>query len=428
MGWLFRVLFGLDPGEVPPGGVARFELAGMPAGFWAAAALAIGVLSAVLVILIYRRESELGAWKRAVLTGLRLLALALVIIVLLNPRLVVVLEARRLAQTLLLVDGSGSMAYRDRYEGAERAAVERASGLDPGSGESGGPTRAELVAAALERSDLVGKMGRANRPRPYLFDEVLTAEEPAALAGAVREAPRAEKSTWLGSAIRGALDAARADPVAAVVVISDGKSNGGDSLAGAASELESRGIPLHALGVGRIDLPKNIAVAEVNAPEVAESGLPIRIRVRIRATGFPGDAQVKLSRKRSGEQGYEPVGTETVQLAAFEAEAVVNLTDVPPRDGRYRFLAQVEARPGEETARDNQRTAEVVVAGEKCRVLLIAGGPSREYRYLTRFFIRDPGIQVSAWLQSADREAPQDGDLVLRALPRTVPVNTMVLP
>jgi hypothetical protein len=171
--------------------------------------------------------------------------------------------------------------------------------------------------------------------------------------------------------------------------------------------------------VGRIDLPRNIAVAEVNAPEVAESGLPIRIRVRVRASGYPGPAEVKLSRKRAGEKGYEPVGSETVQLAAFEAEAVVNLTDIPPRDGRYRYLAEVATRPGEETNRDNQRVAEVMVAAEKCRVLVVAGGPSREYRYLTRFFIRDPGIQVSAWLQSADHEAPQDGDLVLRALPAT---------
>jgi len=424
--WL-RALLGLEEGEIPQGGITRLEFAGMPQGWWALAAVLILALAVALVVLVYRRESELGPGKRILLAGLRLFALALVVLVLLNPRLAVELRARKPAQTILLADGSGSMGTVDQYEPADGRLLGRVTGLDVVSGydrdRNRGPNRARLVGAALERSRLVEELARRNPVRCYAFGEGIEAVEGKDLPGAVRKAPEAGKSTWIGSAIREAVDAAGSQLVAGVVLISDGRLSGGEPLAGARAELEARGIPVHVLGVGKMNLRKNISILEVNAPEVAETGLPLRIRVRVRSTGYPGESggsgeiEATLSRARAGERAYQPIGSQMISLRSFTTEEVVNFTDIPPRNGRYHYLVEIEPQPGEEKDWDNRSRVDVLVASESCRVLLIAGSPNFEFRYLRNFFLRDPGIQLSSWLQSADPAFPQEGDLPIKALP-----------
>ncbi len=426
--WL-RLLLGLDDGEIPAGGVTRLEWTGLRGGWWTPAVVALIAAAIALVVLIYRRERELPIGRRLVLTALRLIALGAVAVVLLHPRLTVELQARREAQTLLLVDGSGSMCVRDLYTSEERQKIRRAAGVDPASfghvaGQRAGQmdraaSRAELAAAAIEHAGLAEKLGRANRLRVFSFDEEISAVAPEKLAAALARASAQSRPTWIGSAVRGAIESARADPIAAVVLVSDGRSNGGDALAAAAVDLEARGIPLHAVAVGRVDVEKNLAVAELNVPEVAETGIPLRIRVRIRISGYPGDVEVRLWRLRVGERKAERVGQETVAAADGETESVVFMTDLPPRDGRYRYTAEVEAREGEVNRKDNSRSAETVVASEKCRLLLVSSGPSYLFQFLKTFLIRDAGLQVSCWLQNADPKAPQDGDLPLKKLPAT---------
>ncbi len=421
--WL-RTLLGLEEGEIPQEGIARLEFAGMPQGWWAVAAFFIVVLAVGLVVLIYRRESELSRVKRVVLTALRVGALALLVLVLLNPRIAVEIQARRPARTVLLADGSGSMNSVDRYDSSEGRRIQRITGLDMDpwydGGRGEGPTRAQIVAAALERSSLVEELSRNNQVRCYSFGEGIEAVDAGKLPAAVLAAPQAKASTWIGTALREAVDAAGAQLVAGLVLISDGRSSGGESLTGAQAELEARGIPVHVLGVGKLDIKKNITIADVKAPEVAETGLPLRVQVRVRSTGYPGDVQLTLSRALSGERSYRAIAAETITLREFASEEIVNFTDVPPRDGRYHYLAEIEPQPGEEKDWDNRRRVDVVVASEGCRVLLIAGSPNFEYRYVRNFFIRDPGVQISCWLQSADPRFPQEGDLTIRSLPGTL--------
>ena len=57
------------------------------------------------------------------------------------------------------------------------------------------------------------------------------------------------------------------------------------------------------------------------------------------------------------------------------------------------------------------------VIDTRTRVLLIAGGPSWDYRYVTTLLQRDDTIDVSCWLQSADLSAVRDGDIVIDHLP-----------
>jgi len=272
--WL-RLLLGLGPEEVPPGGVTRFEFAGMPHGPWAVIAFIILVLAVALIVLLYRRETEVGRLRKSVLASLRLLALALVVLVILNPRLAVEIQARRPARTILLVDGSGSMAS---WTGTSAARPSRSAGIGarcPPAG-TGGLVRRRLPGGAR------GGRDRAERSRGEAR-EVEPAERVRLRRGRrgvrSRGAPRDRAEGRRGG--EGHLDRVRPPRRPRSRRAGAGRGRGPPLRRalerrrlplGAKAELASRGIPLHAVGVGKLETRKNIAIEELTAPEVAEAG------------------------------------------------------------------------------------------------------------------------------------------------------------
>ena len=57
------------------------------------------------------------------------------------------------------------------------------------------------------------------------------------------------------------------------------------------------------------------------------------------------------------------------------------------------------------------------ILDDQMRVLVIAGSPTYDYRFLTRMLERDATVDVSTWLQSADVGAVRDGDTIITELP-----------
>jgi hypothetical protein len=424
MGAWLRFLFGLDAGEVPAGAESRLELTGMPRG--TAGWLALLVLAAAIafIVALYRRERELGRLQRTVLASLRLAALAVVCWMLLDPRMLTVLVHKRPAHTLVLLDTSASMAQVDPLEAKERAALEAVTGL----GLRQGKPRAELALAALEHAGVIERLAEKNRVAAFTFDEVLRAVEK--LVKDAVPAPRGQE-TRLGDALRGAIAAAGAEPIAAAVLLTDGRSNGGERLDRAAAEAALRGVPVHAVLVGRSRDPKNLAVLELAGPDLAEPGVPLRIQARVEVGGTEEPAAIKLSRQPLKGGARETV--EARQLDPSRQRRTLNLVfgDKLPEKGVYRYFLTIERQAGETSVADNQKEVRVTAAEERCRVLVLTCAPNSEYRFLTRYLIREDGLQVSCWNASSDPGVPQDGDVVIREVPQSAeklrPYDTVVL-
>ncbi len=68
---------------------------------------------------------------------------------------------------------------------------------------------------------------------------------------------------------------------------------------------------------------------------------------------------------------------------------------------------------------DNRRDATVRALDNKMRVLIVAGAPTWEFRYLSRLLERDATVDVSCWLQSADETALPEGNTPLLRFPGT---------
>lgn len=406
--WL-RFLLGLDEGEVPQGGDCRWEFSGLPQGPALLAALILLLGTVLFIILLYRKEHGLKGWQRLLLSALRLGALALVIWILLNPRVITETHVTRPGKTLLLFDTSLSMAQND------------SAAVPPPGGSRGGPvlssaSRSAQAFQALQKSRLVRRLEEKNRVQLYTFDGAL---KPASAIDSLDDVAPAGEETRLGEAIGQAVQEAGSDPLAAVVVVSDGRSNAGPGpLELLAGPIEKLRVPIHAAAAGREQALKNIAVTALSAPEVTEVGFPLQLEGKVRITGIR--APVKAALKRSGPKGKQKTLIEErkIEPAGLVFETQLKFVDIPPEKGTYRYSLEIlPALPEETSNRDNQREAAVKAAEETCRLLLVAGSSSPEFIFLKNFAIRDDGIQASCWLSAADPGYPQDGDIVLKKPP-----------
>jgi hypothetical protein len=179
----------------------------------------------------YARERVHPA-MRVVLTGLRLAAFALLLFVLARPVRVERREEIFAPEVLVLVDDSASMRRMDAYGGdeTERAKLEALGGKPPSE-----TSRLELVQRALAAHVLPPLEEEGYDVRLYAFSEALTPlDSPANLSG--RGA-----GTHLGDALTRALATHRGRHVTDVVVLSDGRQNGGLPLTDAARTAAAAG-------------------------------------------------------------------------------------------------------------------------------------------------------------------------------------------
>ena len=120
-----------------------------------------------------------------------------------------------------------------------------------------------------------------------------------------------------------------------------------------------------------------------------------------------------------GDTSYELLQTEQISIQGMDLEVMLNFSDMLIREGSYRYFVDIQPIDGEESDRDNEKFADVTVVNQKRRILLLGGSPSFLFRFLRDFFLRDPGIQLSTWLQCADLNYPQDGNVPISRPPAT---------
>ena len=177
-----------------------------PIPWWLTLAAAAAIAS--LAYLAYRRPPvPLSIARRSALTALRALSMALLVFFLCRPIIMRPPEGRGGVVVPILVDGSRSMRVAD---------------VD-------GRPRIERAVSVLER-DLLPALGNGFKPELLVFGEALVpAASPSEVGATARQ-------TDLGGALAAVRDRYRGQPLAAIVVISDGGDTGGSHVVGADDE------------------------------------------------------------------------------------------------------------------------------------------------------------------------------------------------
>ncbi len=413
---------------------------------WAPPVIVFGSLALiVLVWQIYKRERGTAAPAfKTMLALFRLAALAALVFILLAPAVVVATSELKEAYVIILADKSDSMDLADRYRDEELAArLAYATGLseelnpseplDPDIAQKlRAMSRADIANRVLANPqfDLVGRIANHSKVRQFVFASTISSAptpEPSddmkrvfgrlalpAPAGTVRPLfiTPGGPTTQIGESLRDAVAELRGQRIAAVVILSDWCSNSGISPVEAlrlASDAPSS-FPIIAVGVGDPAEQRDIVVSSVSANAVAFLNDPLVFNVAIEQSGYDG-LKVPLQ-LRIGEN---IVATKEITLAA--GRKYHTISHKPPKKGIFKYTVSVPVRIDELSDKNNSTDHTVTVKDDKIRVLLIAGGPTWEWRHWKPALMRDRSIELSAWLQSADQGWAMAGGKQVTQLP-----------
>ena len=393
------------------------------------------VLLLAYVWWMYHREARTVPLAKAiVLATLRTTALAALVVFFLG------LEKRSSSQVVepsrvaVLVDTSLSMdlpAAESTSSDRESRAAKAQSLL----------VNTELIEAlrATHDVDLVA-VGESARPFTYLAK---TTEEKTSQAAKPEEEEDAaevfdpqklvteltpmDHESRLGDAIAETLERYQGLPLAGIVLLSDGGQNRGLEFPAAAQAATDSEVPICTVAFGPITAPANIVLRELITPERAFPGDKMTLQAVLQVLDLAGQ-QVELQLSRREAKGdnqevtpadWELLESRTVPIDSDDTIEAVRFETTPEAPGDYVYEVRAMPNSREVMKDDNVQQAAVSVIDRQTRVLLFAGGPTRDYRFVRNQLRRDKSFVVDVLLQIAGPGVSQDANEILTEFPTT---------
>lgn len=342
--------------------------------------------------LSYKRAPlMLSPGRRYLLTGLRIAFFGLLVALLLRPVLELTIEGRVRRAVAVLIDASASMQIKDprlATEDRKRATIAFASQ------HKGEPAaRIEVAKASLKNIDLLPRLERNFDVQFFSFGQKLQSLTPA--TNALDQLSATNSVTAIGDGLREIVNRTRGQSLAGIVLVTDGQNNGGLPLPDAATMLKAERVPVYAYGVG-VNLPRDVAVAGLFAPEVTFAQDEVPVTVRLIAHALKGE-KVSAGVKLDGQ-----VVASKTHAITNDGEQVVSFKFTPQRAGEFDLEAFVEPAANEAIRENNARAQRLRVVDSKMKVLLIDQSPRWEFRYLQAMLLRDRRVELKCLLFDAD--------------------------
>lgn len=382
---------------------------------WALIGVCVGLALLELVTVVrssQRRHRTLRrervSWRRRLelpgLIGLRLVAIAALLAVVLELGVRVETWAGASRRVVVLVDHSASMSLADGPAAA-------APGTDT-------QVRFDRVRAAWRdaaderarwREDAVEVevygFGRELTPLHHAQTDALALEPTAdASALATALAQLSDRDDGQGPALAG------------VVVISDGLVHhdraGAEHLRGLVDEL---GVPVTTVAAGAPTI-RDVAIAQLHVGEFAFVENVAEFAAEIVAHGCAGES-AEVSLLRNGEL----VASQKLRLGSDGERSDVRFEVAPDRTGQFVYEFRVAPLAREANVDNNHRAFVVKVLRDKVRVLHVAGRPDWDVRALRTLLKRDPNVELLSYYILRDEEDTARAD-------ETAPLSLIAFP
>src|SRR5438874_506981 len=381
--------------------------------------------------------------RKIALAALRIAFIALLLLLLVRPVLSFTVEGSVRRLLVLLVDSSSSMRIKDpRIDQADQKRAAIAMGeIDPAKGltqsfnrpkakSDADMPRIDLVKATLKNDqlNLLPQLDKEFDLEAYTFAQgvagIASRRENATNAPghAASKHVTTDQFTWvdrlaatnpataIGDALREIVNRKRGQPLAGMVLLTDGANNSGSQPREVAAMLRQENLPLYVYGVG-ITSPRDIIVANLFAPDVTFVKDEVSVTVRVRAQGLSGEnAEVNL------KLGDQTVASKSINFGA-DGEQVIPMRFIPPSAGEFDLQASIDPRP-DETVKDNNSFAQrLKVIDAKIKVLLVDQSPRWEFRYLQAMLLRDRRIDLKCYLVEGDPRIAREGSPYITQFP-----------
>lgn len=421
-------------------------------GDWLLPIIVLLLLAAYFVHRYRIDAAELKSWQRFLLLSLRLTALAAIFVFYLQPQWEHLVGNSRVA---VLIDTSASMAHRDLMptddslslllENEETAAEKSTedSETPSSSNPNVGPSRLEGVLDWVDRSELIDRLLEKHDVVLYSFDKSVRRLEPQA-----RPSEPDRKSefrltaegaeTCLGEALADVLQQERGQPLAGILLLSDGRQNSGQPLDVPLETARRMRIPVYPIGVGQTRQSLNFRIGNIDLPERAFPNDPFIVRVPVEMIGSDDDPKAKPEEHRGGMQEKRTIPVElwTQSVDDSGAETKIEEKNVQfgsesqaggiveiefelrfPTSGKQRIIAKILPPQEDRIEEDNRGQVDVEVVDRKDRILLFASGPTRDYQFLCSQINRDKSMSVDVYLPWAKPGTSQNADQILNSFP-----------
>lgn len=420
--------------------VIEYDLPETSLGWIALIGAGLLIVAASAVISL-RNTAEYSRWWRAWLLGLRLAVLAGLVVITVNPQERTQQLAYRPSQVAVLIDRSLSMQFPESQP----------VGSTPATAEGSNKTRSEAVAAMLRDSELIATLRKNHSVSVYSFDSALNgphytfrtlnsrASQPTAPTQAAGEPSKPDSSapnwdeitrpvgleTRLGESLIDLVRQISSRSLSGVIVVTDGGSNAGVDPQMAIELARTAKTRLVTVGVGSIQQPVNLQVVALQAPSDVHVGDAFEVSAFLQSQGFAGRrAVVELLQKPEDQQG-EPVLVDSREIEFTEDGAPMRVTfeRTPSDAGSFEYFLRLKptSQVVELSDKDNERRKAINVVDRKTKVLIVAGGPMRDYQFVRNMLFRHSAIDTDIWLQSADISGAvsQESDKLLTGFPAT---------
>ncbi len=395
----------------------------------------VALLAAVVVyvLALYRREqSPLPLPLRGLLPGLRLVALAGVVLFFLGLEKRVDQQIVTDSEVLLLIDTSQSMSVEDEPDGTDNTKTTRGEAVSKMLAES------SVIETLQQRNDvsLLGFDLQVKRLKtwPRRDEEEPKTADVVESDSAGSPEPSAERiddwqqqlqprgiETRLGDALKEALQPS-SKPLAGIILVSDGGQNIGIDPLSLLEATQEFDVPIFSVGVGSSQPRRNVRVLELSAPARLFPKDHATVRALIQGEDFAGrsvDVELLLKSTEADGAVATPVGQQRVTFDEARQTIPLQFEIEPAEIGRLTVELRIAVSVDDQYPDDNSRQVEVEVVETKTRVLLVASGATRDYRFLRDQLRRDRYTTVDVLLQNALPGISQGADSLLTEFPRT---------
>jgi len=358
-----------------------------------AALLAVELVCAVFLTYI-PAHSQLSPWRLIVLLSLRCLSALVLLAMLFKPAICVLPSWRGGLPTLpVLLDRSGSMTTGDC---------------------PGWQNRFRQAVLAVDAQE--GRLSKGFLVSLYPFSGGLASACSLGGLDTLSTSVDTTEGTDIAGAIRGALSDQAGRTIEAMLVISDGIHNDGDSPVASASQAE---VPIYTVGVGSdrssAQDTLNAAILSADCPLQVTADDIATIGCRVQTTGLDGTSlQVRLidvdsSRTIDSADLWADASAQTRQVELKWTPT--RSTDQTDAADIRRLRLQTDSVKGERIILDNAFDLHALVTDRKIRVLYVEGALRPEFKFLRRYLSGDGNIQFVSLVRVSEDRFLAQGDI-----------------
>ncbi len=219
----------------------------------------------------------------------------------------------------------------------------------------------------------------------------------------LQELPAPGMQSNLGESLIESLELAAREPLAAVILVSDGSDNG----AIAANpdwwnKLVQYDVPIHTVGIGRVKLPEDLELLDVELASSSLAGSVESAMLTLRH-GRGGSATLKVY------DGNSLIVKQELKLSGSSDESSHSLELPSLEPGVHELRFALEPWLGELNLKNNQQKRLLHVAEQQRRVLYVEGEPRWEYKFIRRALHNNPGIRLVSLLRTSPNKFYRQG-------------------